>query len=267
MIHEEQQMIDMGIEHNQKLQANIQELHQPFPQMAETSMGNSNVVHIFSRKAPELQEQELDYVNPFTEQNVTRKAVDPMVEGTFSRMNQKSNSLISKIFLYILIVYLLVTLMTHLYRDLFMDLIVGLLLLSSWYFDIPKMIKSFVFKAIGGIVVAIVFDVIWLIIYHSPWWSTAYQDSYSMYKMRRYSLVMTYILIFVRILVLIGLGLVLNEIKKGDGRSEFEQEGRSQVNPSGIFTHRANQNYDPNKPQTGQFDPYGGNSNAFPSLY
>jgi len=137
MIHEEQQMIDMGIEHNQKLQANIRELHQPFPQMAETSMGQSNVVHVFSKKAPDLEEQQLDYVNPFTENNITRKAVDPMTEGKFTRTGQQSNSLITRVFLYLLIFYLFVALMTHLYRDLFLDLIVGFLLLSAWYFDIP----------------------------------------------------------------------------------------------------------------------------------
>jgi len=265
MIHEEQQMIDMGIEHNQKLHANIQELHQPFPQMAESSMGNSNLVHVFSRKAPDPQEQELDYVNPFTENNIQRKNVNPMIEGNFSRMSQKSNSFITKIFLYLLIFYLLVTLMTHLYSDLFLDLIVGLLLLSSWYFDIPRMIKAFVYKAIGGVVIALLFDIIWLVIYHSPWWSTAYQDSYSMYRLRRYTVVMTYILIFVRLLVLAALALVLNEIKKGDGRSEFQKNDQNHTTPSKIYDHKYNQNYNPANSNTAYFDPLGGSS-GFPTV-
>ena len=265
MIHEEQQMIDMGIEHNQKLHANIQELHQPFPQMGESSMGNSNMVHVFSRKPQEHQEQELDYVNPFTENNIQRKTVNPMIEGNFSRMSQKSNSLITKIFIYLLIFYLLVTLMTHLYSDLFLDLIVGLLLLSAWYFDIPRMIKGFVYKAIGGIVAALLFDIIWLVIYHSPWWSTAYQDSYSLYKLRRYTVVMTYILIFVRVLVLVGLALVLNEIKKGDGKSEFQRD-ENQTTPSKLLDHKYNQGYNPEQSNTGNFDPFSGGGSGFPSI-
>lgn len=266
MIHEEQQMIDMGIEHNQKLHANIQELHQPFPQMAESSIGTSNLVQVFSKRAPEEQEQELDYVNPFTEQGIHRKNVSPLVEGNFSRMSQKNNSLISKIFLYLLVAYLIITLMTHLYADLFLDLIVGLLLLSAWYFDIPRMIKSFVYKAMAGIGIALVFDIIWLIFYHSPWWSTAYQDSYSLYRLRRYTVVMKYILIFVRILVLVGLGLVLNDIKKGDGRSEFQKDTGENVTPSTIYKHKDNQGYDPAKSNTAYFDPFSGGNGNFPSL-
>ena len=266
MIHEEQQMIDMGMEHNQKLHANIQELHQPFPMMAESSMGNSNLVHVFSKKPAEHQEQELDYVNPFTENNVTRKAVNPMVEGNFSRMTQKSNSLISKIFLYLLIAYLLITLMTHLYSDLFLDLIVGFLLLSSWYFDIPRMIKGFVFKAIGGVAIALLFDIIWLLIYHSPWWSTAYQDSYSMYKLRRYTIVMTYIMIFVRLLVIAGLVLILTEIKKGDGVSEFQKnDNNQQLRPSQIYHNKYNDGYDPSRSNADYFDPLAGR-NSFPMV-
>lgn len=266
MIHEEQQMIDMGMEHNQKLHANIQELHQPFPMMAESSMGNSNLVHVFSKKQTEQQEQELDYVNPFTENNVTRKAVNPMVEGNFSRMTQKSNSLISKIFLYLLIAYLLITLMTHLYSDLFLDLIVGFLLLSSWYFDIPRLIKGFVYKAIGGVVIALLFDIIWLLIYHSPWWSTAYQDSYSMYKLRRYTIVMTYIMIFVRLLVIAGLALILTEIKKGDGVSEFQKKEINQnVRPSQIYNNKYNDGYDPSRSNADYFDPLAGR-NSFPMV-
>lgn len=266
MIHEEQQMIDMGIEHNQKLHANIQELHQPFPQMAESSMGTSNLVHVFSKKPREEEEQELDYVNPFMEHNLARKTVNPMVEANFSRMSQKNNSLISKVFLYVLIAYLLITLMTHLYSDVFLDLIVGLLLLSAWYFDIPRMIKQFVYKAMVGIGVALIFDIVWLIFYHSPWWSTAYQDSYSMYKMRRYTVVMKYILIFVRILVLVGLGLVLSGIKKGDGRSEFQKDENQQVTPSQIYQQKHNPGYDPAKSNNVYFDPLSSGQNQFPGI-
>lgn len=266
MIHEEQQMIDMGIEHNQKLHANIQELHQPFPQMAESSIGTSNLVHVFSKKPREEQEQELDYVNPFTEHNHAHKNVNPMVEGKFSRMSQKNNSLISKVFLYLLIAYLLITFMTHLYSDLFLDLIVGLLLLSAWYFDVPRMIKGFVYKAMAGVGIALVFDIIWLVIYHSPWWSTAYQDSYSLYRLRRYTVVMKYILIFVRILVLVGLGLVLAGIKKGDGRSEFEKDQIQQVTPSQIYQHKQNAGYNPAKSNTAYFDPTKSGPGQFPGL-
>lgn len=266
MIHEEQQMIDMGIDHNQKLHANIQELHQPFPQMAESSMGTSNLVHVFSKKVADEEEQELDYVNPFTEQNITRKTVNPMVEGNFSRMNQKNNSLISKMFLYLLIVYLFITLMTHLDGNIFLDLIIGLLLLSGWYFDIPRMIKNFVYKTMGGIIIAMIFDIIWLVFYHSPWWSTAYQDSYSLYRFRRYTVVMKYILIVVRILVLVGLGLVLSDIKKGDGTSEFQKDKPEKVTPSQIYQHKYNEGYDPAKSNTAYFDPHGGGGGQFPGL-
>lgn len=40
MIHEEQQMIDLGIQHNDKIRANIRELHQPFPQLGEDPLSS-----------------------------------------------------------------------------------------------------------------------------------------------------------------------------------------------------------------------------------
>ena len=260
MIHKEQGNIDLGLDHNEKIQANIEELHQPFPKLKDSSIVNSQLVHVFSNKRQNPEEQTLEYVNPFMEQTPKREVVMAKHEGTFTRMTQKSNPFITKMFTYLLMFYLLIIMMTHIGSDLFLDLIIALLLLSSWYFDMPRMIKSFMYKAMAGIVIALVFDIIWLIIYHKAYWLTAYQDSYSLWRFRRYIVVMTYILIAVRIIVLVVLFLILREIKTGDGQSEFMNRNEG---AGDIYSAQDNKGYDPSQQDT--FDPFS-NNKSYPRM-
>lgn len=182
-------------------------------------------------------------------------------EGKFSLMTEKTNPLISKLFTYTLFAYILIILMTHLGRDIFLDLIAGLLLLSAWYFDIPKLLKQFVYKVIGAVAMAIIFDIVWLVLYHKPFWNTGYQDSFSLWRFRRYLVVMSYILMAVRILILVFLVLILGEIKKGEGQSEFV----NQPEYSDIVNHPDNAGYNPEGQGT-TFDPFAGRDASYPGV-
>lgn len=257
MIHEQQVMIDTGYEQNAKIHANIQELYRPFPSMAQSGIGNSETFQVFKKTHNDNVERDVGNLNPF-EQKITSPDMElQKVEKIIPHAEKKSGSFISKLFFYFLIFYILVVLMTHLNSDLFLDLIVALLLLSSWHFNIPRMIKQFIIKAIVGISIALLFDIIWLCIYHKPWWSTGYDDSYSMLHFRRYIIVMTYILIVVRIIMIIFLVLLLREIKSDQYSSEFDMQsegyGSTVEDP---LNHRDNKNYDPSKSNQAYFDPF-----------
>jgi uncharacterized membrane protein len=267
MIHEQQVMIDTGYEQNAKIHANIQELYRPFPAMAQSGIGNSENFQLFKKTNTDNNEKDVGNMNPFEQKMTNPDVYLQKTEQRVPHAEKKSNSLISKLFFYILIFYIIVTLMTHLNSDLFLDLIIGLLLLSSWHFNVPRMIKQFIIKAIVGISIALLFDIIWLIIYNKPWWSTGYDDSYSMLFFRRYIIVMTYILIVVRIIMIVFLVLLLREIKADDHYSEFE-EGSS-PNKSGLsedhLNHRDNRNYNPNQSNQVTFNP--NNDGSYPKLY
>jgi len=71
--------------------------------------------------------------------------------------------------------------------------------------NVPILMQSFANKAIGGIMLAGILDCFWLASYLKPWWSTGYDDSFSLLGLRRTMIVFTFILMLVRLLVLISL--------------------------------------------------------------
>ena len=267
MIHEQQVMIDTGYEQNAKIHANIQELYRPFPSLAQSGIGNSETFQVFKKTQNENTERDIGNMNPFEQKMTTPDLELQKMEQRVPQAERKSNSLISKLFFYFLIFYLLVTLMTHLDSDLYLDLICGLLLLSSWHFNTPRMIRQFVIKAIVGIAIALLFDIIWLAIYNKPWWNTGYDDSYSMLHFRRYIIVMTYILIVVRIIMIVFLVLLLREIKSDDHYSEFESRSETYNSALGDhYSHNDNRQYDPSKSNQVSFDPFAGDG-SYPRLH
>ena len=66
-------------------------------------------------------------------------------------------------------------------------------------------IRSFANKIIGGIIFAICIDIVWLVLYTKPWWTTGYDDSFSLLNLRRSMVVLSYLLMLVRIFVLIAI--------------------------------------------------------------
>ena len=224
---------------------------------------NNDLINVQGRQAGPGFERQVGDINPFLDPGAPEEnEIGSHQEGKFSRMTEKTNPLISKLFTYTLLVYILIILMTHLGRDIFLDLIAGLLLLSAWYFDIPKLLKQFIYKSIGAIVLAIVFDIIWLVLYHKPYWKTGYQDSFSLWRFRRYLVVMSYILMFVRVLMMVLLILLLGEIKKGEGQSEFV----NQPEYSDINSHPDNKGYDANNPAGTNFDPFNSRDASYPRV-
>ena len=86
-------------------------------------------------------------------------------------------------------------------------------------------IKSFATKCIIGILAAIVLDSVWLGFYFKPWWSTGYSDSFSLLGLRRASLIFSFILMFVRVVVLAGLFIGFSSFE--NGTDEFAGSGNT----------------------------------------
>lgn len=78
-------------------------------------------------------------------------------------------------------------------------------------------------KCIAGIIAAIVLDSVWLGFYFKPWWSTGYTDSFSLLGSRRASLIFSFILMFVRVVVLVGLFIGYSSFE--NGTDEFVSHG------------------------------------------
>lgn len=143
-------------------------------------------------------------------------------EKQFSKMPESSHSIFSKLLLYAIYLYFLVAFLLCFHRCIFLDLLIALLLFSAVLLNQPKLIRSFVNKVIGGIVLAIIIDIVWLVLYTKEWWNTTYQDSYSLLYVRRTMVVLSYIIMVVRVIVLVVIGVSYNDF--GTGSDEFETE-------------------------------------------
>ncbi len=81
--------------------------------------------------------------------------------------------------------------------------------------NLPVLMKRFANKCIGGIILAIILDIVWLMIYLKPWWKTGYDDSFSLLGLRRTMIVFSFILMIVRIVVLVSLILGYKNFEDG----------------------------------------------------
>lgn len=181
----------------------IEDLYAPFPQFKKTLKPKDRVV----AAAP---------YNPAAAVGVTEKK--------FSNMPETTHSIFSKLLLYAIYLYLVVALLLCFHRHTFLDLLIALLLFSGLLLNQPKMIKNFVNKVIGGIVLAIIIDVMWLVPYTRNWWDTTYQDSYSLLYVRRTMIVLSYIIMAVRVFVLAILAISYNDYGTGDNEFEVEPD-------------------------------------------
>ena len=89
--------------------------------------------------------------------------------------------------------------------------------------NLPVLLKRFALKCIGGIVIALILDGVWLASYMKPWWNSGYDDSFSLLTLRRTMVVFTFILILVRLIVLISLGMGYTHFE--EGKDEFISSG------------------------------------------
>jgi len=110
-----------------------------------------------------------------------------------------------------------------------LDLLIALLLFSGVLLNQPKLIKNFVNKVIGGVILAVVIDIVWLSLYTKQWWITTYQDSFSLLYIRRAMVVLSYIIMVLRIFVLIILIISYNDYSAGE--DEFETEADHHQSP------------------------------------
>jgi hypothetical protein len=143
-------------------------------------------------------------------------------EKQFSKMPESAHSIFSKLLLYAIYVYLFISFLLCFHRCIFLDLLVALLLFSAVLLNQPKLIRSFINKVIGGVVLALLIDIVWLALYTRTWWNTTYQDSSSLLYVRRIMVVLSYAIMGVRLFVLVVLGVSYNDF--GSGEDEFEME-------------------------------------------
>lgn len=130
-------------------------------------------------------------------------------------------------------IYLLIALMTSFNRCVFMDLLVSFLLFSAMQLNIPLFSKGFAYKAIGGIIVAIIIDSVWLAFYTKPWWNTGYEDSYSLLYVRRSMVVFSYTLMVIRLITVIIIFFTTKELP--ESKDEFDLKMAETKNTNSEF--------------------------------
>lgn len=207
-IQEVNDSITTKTKNKESAESYIEDLYAPFPQLKK------------SLKPKERTVQAAPY-NP--------NAVKDVNEKHFTKMPESTHSIFSKLLLYAIYVYLLVALLLCWHRHTFLDLLIALLLFSGVLLNQPKLIKNFVNKVIGGIVLAAIIDIVWLSLYTKTWWITTYQDSFSLLYIRRTMVVLSYIIMLLRIFVLIILIISYNDYSTGD--DEFETEAEQHQSP------------------------------------
>ena len=190
----------------------IEELYNPFPQFKRTLKPKERQVS----------------ASPFS------PTVNLVNEKQFSKMPESTHSIYAKLLLYANYLYFFVAFFLSFHRCVFLDLLVSLLFFSALLFDNPKLIKGFVNKVIGGIVLAIIIDIAWLILYTTAWWNTTYQDSYSLLYVRRIMVVMSYVIMLVRVFVLVVLALNYNDYSSGE--DEFTAESERAMASQPVFS-------------------------------
>lgn len=153
-------------------------------------------------------------------------------EKQFSKMPESAHSIFSKLLLYAIYVYLFVAFLLCFHRSIFLDLLVALLLFSAVLLNNPKLIRSFINKVIGGVVLALLIDVVWLVLYTRQWWTTTYQDSSSLLYTRRAMVVFSYVIMLVRLFVLVIIGVSYNDFGSGEDEFEAEADHASAAHPA-----------------------------------
>ena len=162
-------------------------------------------------------------------------------EKQFARLPHSSSPV--SILLIMAYIYLIVSLITSYDRCVFMDLLVAFLLFSALQLNIPLFSKGFGIKAISGIVVALLIDIVWLFYYTVPWWKTGHIDGFSHLYLRRAMIIFSYILMLIRIIMIISIVLSLKELP--DSKNEFEIKKENKAS---------------------KYDPFGSNQQAFPGF-
>lgn len=162
-------------------------------------------------------------------------------EKQFARLPSSSSPV--SILLIMAYIYLIVSLITSYDRCVFMDLLVAFLLFSALQLNIPLFSKGFGIKAISGIVVALLIDIVWLFYYTIPWWKTGHIDGFSHLYLRRAMIIFSYILMVIRIIMIISIVLSLKELP--DSKNEFEIKKENKAS---------------------KYDPFGSNQQAFPGF-
>lgn len=190
----------------------IEELYNPFPQFKKTLKPKERSVNAAAYNPNQV------YAN----------------EKQFSKMPESSHSIYAKLLMYANYLYFFVSFILSFHRCVFLDLLISLLFFSAILFDNPKLIKSFVNKVIGGIVLAILLDIVWLVLYTKSWWNTTYQDSYSLLYVRRIMVVLSYVIMAVRVFVLIILGLNYNDYSSGE--DEFVMDAERGYSTQPVFS-------------------------------
>ena len=193
-------------------EAYIEELYNPFPQFKRTLKPKEKTVN----------------ANPFTP---TANFVN---EKQFSKMPESTHSIYAKLLLYSNYLYFFVAFFLSFHRCVFLDLLISLLFFAALLFDNPKLIKNFVNKVIGGIVLAILIDIVWLVLYTKTWWTTTYQDSFSLLHVRRIMVVLSYVIMLVRVFVLVVLALNYNDY--GNGDDEFRADSDRDLAQQPVFS-------------------------------
>ena len=162
-------------------------------------------------------------------------------EKQFARLPHSSSPV--SILLIMAYIYLIVSLITSYDRCVFMDLLVAFLLFSALQLNIPLFSKGFGIKAISGIVVALLIDIVWLFYYTVPWWKTGHIDGFSHLYLRRAMIIFSYILMLIRIIMIISIVLSLKELP--DSKNEFEIKKENKAS---------------------KYDPFGSNQQTFPGF-
>ena len=137
----------------------------------------------------------------------------------FDKVPMATHATISKFLLYVVYVYVIISLLTSFQRCVFLDMLMSLMLFSSFQINIPQYIKSFATKILGGIILQMIFDVFWFLIYPRPWWSTGYSDSFSLLWVRRMIIIFSIVLVVVRSLVLVAIFMSYSSLESG--KDEF----------------------------------------------
>lgn len=76
--------------------------------------------------------------------------------------------------------------------------------LAFYFLENVHMIKRWSFRLLTfGILLSIIFDIIWLVLNQTSWWRSAPYDGDLEKGLRRYSIVMTYISLVFRLIVLL----------------------------------------------------------------
>lgn len=152
-------------------------------------------------------------------------------EKQFARLPASNSPL--TLLLIIAYIYLLISLLTSFHRTVFLDLLISFLIFSAMQLNIPLFSKGFAYKAIGGIVVATIIDILWLVAYMKPWWGTGYQDGYSLLFVRRAMIVFSYILMAVRVITLVVVFFTSKELP--DNKDEFDLKKADMKNTNSDF--------------------------------